>query len=474
MLICFFNCAIAQGIGKIFPSRLFIGFEVMNDRNRSEKVFERLKEVIPGGVNSPGRAFRGLLTPPIIAKRGEGALLYDEEEEGYIDYCSSWGSLIHGHAHPVIVDSAMKRLQAGSSFGMTTAIEEKLARKIKDRIPSIDKIRFVSSGTEATMSAIRLARGFTKRDAIVKFKGHYHGHSDYLLVQAGSFVLDVNQTATSKGIPQDFIRHTYVLPFNHTEAVRDFLREKGKEIACVIIEPVAGNMGVIPTSREFMEMLRKETEKTGTLLIFDEVITGFRVSFRGAQSLYPEKPDLTCFGKIIGGGFPAAAFGGREDIMNHLAPNGEVYQAGTLSGNPVAMEAGFAALTLTEADNFYEELERKTDLLTRPILQYIKDNNLNACLNRQGSMMTLFFGSKKVESFDDIQALDGAAFQKFFKFLIDKKILISPAQQEASFISMAHSDEQLEYTRDVILEFLNLWKEDALHQELACGTEIMS
>jgi len=327
-----------------------------------------------------------------------------------------------------------------------------LVGKIVDTMDSIEKIRFVNSGTEATMSAVRLARGFTNRKIIVKFNGNYHGHADFFLVQAGSGVTGLSSTSSSAGIPEDVVRHVISLPFNDTENVRTFLRNN--EIAAVILEPIAGNMGVVAATQEFIDMLRIETSRQKALLIFDEVITGFRVALKGAQSLYSVIPDLTCFGKVIGGGFPVAAFGGRAEIMDYLAPNGPVYQAGTLSGNPVAMEAGFQALKLLEEEGVYVNLQRKTDSITKPVRDYLKAHNISACIQSQGSMFTLFFGAKSVENQEVAKKLDLEKFAAFFRYMYAHGVYIPPSQFEAWFVSLAHEEKNLEKTRDLILEFL--------------------
>lgn len=423
-------------------------------RQKTEELYRRLCEVIPGGVNSPVRASLAMKQLPLVVSRAENDLIYDVDGKGYIDYCGSWGALIHGHCHPIILNAVEKRMRLGTSFGATTEVEEQLARKITEILPSIEKIRFVSSGTEATMSAIRLARGFTSRDLIVKFSGHYHGHADFFLVQAGSGVMGLT-ASSSKGIPEESIKHTINLPFNDLEAVKKTLQDPSlsNRIACVILEPIAGNIGVVPAKPEFIALLREETAKIGALLIFDEVITGFRVAHKGAQSLYKITPDLTCLGKIIGGGFPAAAFGGRKEIMDQLAPLGPIYQAGTLSGNPVAMEAGLQALKLLELPGFYDELERKTDLLLNPLKEWIQKNNTKTCIQRQGSMFTLFFGLGEVQNLEDARKLDGETYAKLFRFLFANGVYIPPLQQEAWFVSMAHEDKHLIRTRDFILTF---------------------
>lgn len=420
----------------------------------SEEIFHKLCQVIPGGVNSPVRSFKGLDTKPIVIASGKGDTIEDVDGNEYIDFCGSWGSLIHGHAHPKILGPVIERIKKGTSFGITTSIEQQLAAKILESLPSIEKIRFVSSGTEATMSAARLARGYTGRDLIVKFSGHYHGHADFFLVQAGSGVFNLNPQSSSAGVPDEIVKKTVCLPFNDLENVRQQLRHFKDQIAAVILEPITGNMGVVPASSEFIQMLRDETQKIGALLIFDEVITGFRVCKHGAQKLYSVTPDLTCLGKIIGGGFPAAAFGGKAEIMDFLAPKGPVYQAGTLSGNPVAMEAGYQALVLLDTPGFYEELEDKTKLLTDPIDAMIKKLKLNVCLQRSGSMFTLFFGRQKIENASDAKLVDNDRFAHFFRYMLNKGVYLPPSQHEAWFVSAAHTREHLEKTKELVIEYL--------------------
>lgn len=426
-------------------------------RAKTEEAYQKLSEVIPGGVNSPVRACIAMQQLPLIASHAEADLICDVDNKSYIDYCGSWGALIHGHAHPQILKAVEARMRKGTSFGVTTEVEELLARKIKNIVKSVEKVRFVSSGTEATMSAVRLARGFTSRDLVVKFSGNYHGHADFFLVQAGSGVMGLSPASSSRGIPEEMVKHTLSLPYNDIETAKNVLNDpkiRGN-IACVILEPIAGNMGVVKASLPFLKMLREETERNHTLLIFDEVISGFRVGKEGAQGLFGITPDLSCFGKIIGGGFPAAAFGGRKDIMDFLAPLGPVYQAGTLSGNPVAMEAGLQALALLEEPNFYESLQAKSDLLIEPLKECIKKKQLNACIQSVGSMFTLFFGLKEVNNLEDAKRLDGATYARFFRSLFNQGIYIPPLQQEAWFISAAHTEKHLLKTRDIILNFMN-------------------
>lgn len=392
-------------------------------RTISEEIYKKACSVIPGGVNSPVRAFKGLGMTPMIVASGSGDLVRDVDGNEYIDFCGSWGPLILGHAHPQIINAVCEQAKKGTSFGIATEIEEQLAAKIVGLIPSIEKIRFVSSGTEATMSAIRLARGFTGRSKIVKFKGHYHGHSDSLLAHS------------SLGIPASIEAETIVLPFNDFDAVRNLFRSsEGEMIAALIVEPIAGNMGVVLPETGFLELLRDETERAGALLIFDEVITGFRVGLQGAQGHYGIDPDLTCFGKIIGGGFPVAAFAGKAEIFNCLAPLGKVYQAGTLSGNPIAMRAGLETVQILEQKDFYQNLARKTDRFLGPI------RKLGVPLAEAGSMFNVI--------------LESEPFADFFRYLFDRGIYISPSCQEAWFMSAAHTDEHIDYASKTICEYL--------------------
>lgn len=429
----------------------------MKKRPKSQQIYDSLCKVIPGGVNSPVRSCKSMGQAPLVVERGFGDLIFDADGHAYIDYCGSWGALIHGHAHPAIVSAVSKRLEKGTSFGITTALEGEVAEEVVRLIDSIDKIRFVCSGTEATMTVARLARGYTKRDVIVKFSGNYHGHADFFLVQAGSGVLEVSPTASSAGIPEDIVKHTISLRYNDLAACQALFSHPNyrDRIAAVILEPVAGNMGVVPAEREFIHFLRRETEKMGALLIFDEVITGFRVQMLGAQKYYGVQPDLTCFGKIIGGGFPAAAFGGRREIMDCLAPLGSVYQAGTLSGNPIAMEAGLQSLRLLQRPGFYEELDRKTERLINPIQARIAEKKWNACIQRVGSMFTLFLGKRAVKNLDDALEVDGKLYAKMFRTLFDQGIYIPPSPHEAWFISDAHQEPHLEKTRNAILAFID-------------------
>jgi glutamate-1-semialdehyde 2,1-aminomutase len=427
------------------------GENQMKERKRSDEIFQSSCTVIPGGVNSPVRAFPGLSLTPLIVSSGKGDTLWDVDGNAYIDYCCSWGALILGHAFPKIVQGVCDQVQKGSSFGIATDSEKQLAQKLVSLLPHLEKVRFVSSGTEATMSAIRLSRGFTNRSLIVKFNGHYHGHVDALLIRAGSGVAHLNKEASSKGVTEETIKHTLSLPFNDLQRVSSFF-QSCDDLAAVIVEPVAGNMGVVPASLPFLQMLREETYKKGALLIFDEVITGFRVGLRGAQELYGITPDLSCYGKIIGGGFPVAAFGGRKEIMDHLAPLGEVYQAGTLSGNPIAMHAGYQTLQEIEKEGFYESLELKTKRFLGPIEAAMKKIG---CVQRQGSMFSLFFGPSKVTSKEDLASLDQERFKQFFRFLFERGVYIPPSPYETWFLSSAHTEEHLAKTQELILQFVN-------------------
>lgn len=426
----------------------------IRSRPNTQKIYKELCEVIPGGVNSPVRACRAMEQLPLVVDYAEGDMLYDVDGHAYIDYCGSWGALVHGHAHPILVEAIQKRAALGTSYGITTALEKELATEVIRCMPSIESIRFVSSGTEATMSAIRLARGYTRRELIVKFDGHYHGHADAFLVKAGSGVAELSESS-SQGIPQASVQNTLSLPFNDLKAVEKLFNSRhAKNIAAVILEPIAGNMGVVPAEKAFLNFLRKKTQECGALLILDEVISGFRVALGGAQSLYGIQPDLTCLGKIVGGGLPAAAFGGRREIMEQLAPVGPIYQAGTLSGNPLAMAAGLNALKLLQKPHFYENLQKKQELLIQPIIEHIQNKNLACCVQAVGSMFTLFFGKKQIQNSADVHQLDTTQYKRFFQYLFQEGIYFPPSQHEAAFISSAHSEENLKRTRDTILNYL--------------------
>ena len=419
----------------------------------SSKIYKDLCDVIPGGVNSPVRSCHEVGQNPLVAAYAQGDMIYDVDGRGFIDFCCSWGPLIHGHAHPEILRVAKARLDLGTTFGVTTPIEGQLARKILQHMPWIDKLRFVSSGTEATMTAARLARGYTGRKFIVKFGGNYHGHADFFLVQAGSGVFGLNPSSTSAGIPEEIVKHTICLIYNDINGVEAFLEERGHEIAALIIEPVSANMGVVPPKPGFLQMLRKKTAEKGIVFIIDEVITCFRLGLQGAQGRYGVEADLTCLGKIVGGGFPAAAFGGKKEIMDCLAPLGSVYQAGTLSGNPVAMEAGLKTIQMLEEPGFYERLQEKANIILNPVAQVV-EHKKDVCLQAVATLFTLFFGKKRVESMIDGKQLDTERYGRFFRYMFDSGIYIPPSQYEAWFISAAHTDEHLAYTRDKMIAFL--------------------
>lgn len=415
--------------------------------NRSTTLFNEAKDFIPGGVNSPVRAFNGVGGDPIFFDRGEGAYLYDVDGNKYIDYVGSWGPMILGHANPIIIDAVKAVLDKGLGFGAPTEIETSLAKKVCQIVPSIDLVRMVSSGTEATMSAIRLARGFTGRDKILKFEGCYHGHSDSLLVKAGSGALTLG-VPTSPGVPSDLAKHTLTLEYNNLEVVEDLFLEMGEEIGCIIVEPIAGNMNCIPPKEGFLEGLRKICDKYETVLIFDEVMTGFRVALGGAQEVYNVTPDLTALGKVIGGGLPVAAFGGRRDIMNQIAPIGPIYQAGTLSGNPLSMASGLAMLTALEEDkSFYKNLGRRAEYLVQGIISEAKARDIQMTSNCVGGMFGMFFSNEeKVTNFSQASSCNIELFKKFFQEMIKQGVYLAPSAYEAGFLSNAHTDEDLDKT----------------------------
>jgi len=414
--------------------------------SQSEALFARAKQSIPGGVNSPVRAFRGVGGTPCFIAKGEGSRLFDVDGNEYIDYIGSWGPLITGHRPKPVIDAIRSVLELGTSFGAPTGREVELAELIIDAVPSIEMVRLVNSGTEACMSAIRLARGFTGRDLTIKFEGCYHGHVDSLLVKAGSGLATLSLPDTA-GVPKAFSDSTIALPFNDLDRVETAFRERGDRIASVIVEPVAGNMGCVPPEPGFLEGLRSLTQQYGALLILDEVMTGFRLSRGGAQQLYGIRPDLTTLGKIIGGGLPIAAYGGRADIMNYVAPVGPVYQAGTLSGNPLAVTAGIAMLRyLEDHPETYDALERNSAELT----SYVPPD---ACLNRVGSMATFFFQAGPVKNYEGAKRSDTGRFGRFFHYLLERGVYFPPSQFEAAFISAAHSPEDIAYTKRVIRDF---------------------
>jgi len=412
----------------------------------SDPLFQDAQRYIPGGVNSPVRAFKGVGGDPIFIRRAEGAYLHGEDGRRYIDYVGSWGPMLAGHAHPHVLEAVRRAIGDGLSFGAPTAIETRLAERICRLMPSIELVRMVSSGTEATMSAIRLARGFTGRDMIVKFEGCYHGHSDSLLVKAGSGALTLG-VPTSPGVPAALAALTLTLPYNDAAAVAAAFKEYPSDIACVIVEPVAGNMNCVPPAPGFLQALRDQCTRHGALLIFDEVMTGFRVAKGGAQALYGIAPDLTTLGKIIGGGMPVGAFGGKRAVMQKIAPLGPVYQAGTLSGNPVAMAAGLAMLDLLEAPGFHADLERKTRLLVEGMAKAAQDAGIPFVYNAVCGMFGLYFTREpKVSNFAQVMASDVDAFRHFFHGMLREGVYLAPSAFEAGFVSSAHSEADIQAT----------------------------
>ena len=408
--------------------------------------FEKAKEYIAGGVNSPVRAFKSVGGAPVFFERGSGAYLYDTEGRSYIDYVGSWGPMILGHAHPAVIARVQEVMANGLSFGAPTTLETDLARKICTIIPSIETVRMVNSGTEAAMSAIRLARGFTGRDRIIKFEGCYHGHADALLVKAGSGALTLG-VPTSPGVPADTASHTLTLAFNDAAQVEDVFRAIGEQVAAVIVEPVAGNMNCIPGSQVFLDTLRRACDRYGSILIFDEVMTGFRVALEGAQSIYGITPDLTLLGKVIGGGMPVGAFGGRREIMDHLAPDGPVYQAGTLSGNPVAMTAGLATLELVSKPGFFAGLTDNLGNLLSGLKQAADTSAISISTNQAGAMFGLFFtADTQVTTYRQATACNQELFNRFFHGMLDRGIYLAPSSYEAGFISSAHGALEIEQT----------------------------
>jgi glutamate-1-semialdehyde 2,1-aminomutase len=413
---------------------------------QSETLFNRAKQSIPGGVNSPVRAFRGVGGIPRFIARGEGSHIFDVDGNEYIDYVCSWGPLLFGHRPKPVIDAITTALELGTSFGAPTGAEVELAELIIDAVPSIEMVRLVNSGTEACMSAIRLARGFTGRDLTVKFEGCYHGHVDSLLVKAGSGLATLSLPDTA-GVPAAFSETTIAVPYNDLDAVEAMFRKTGDRVACVIVEPVAGNMGCVPPEPGFLEGLRRITQKYGALLIFDEVMTGFRLSRGGAQQVYGVTPDLTTLGKIIGGGLPLAAYGGRAEIMRKIAPEGPVYQAGTLSGNPLAVAAGIAMLRhIEDQPGIYDALEKAGAELTA-------ETPPGITVNRAGSMVTFFFNEGPVRNYEEAKKSDTAAFGKFFHHSLDRGVYLPPSQFEAMFISAAHTPRDIAFTKSAIAEF---------------------
>ncbi len=413
--------------------------------NKSERLYKEACALIPGGVNSPVRAFKSVGATPVFIEKGDGALMYDADGNTYIDYVGSWGPLILGHRHPAVIGALRECLEIGTSFGAPTERETDLARLIVEALPAMDMVRLVNSGTEATMSAIRVARGYTERHKIIKFAGCYHGHADFLLIKAGSGALTMG-VPTSPGVPPGTADNTIVAPFNDLEAVKEIFAAAGEEIAAIILEPVAGNMGLVPPVPGFLAGLREITRQYGALLIFDEVMTGFRLAYGGAQIRYNIEPDLTCLGKIIGGGMPVGAYGGKREIMSRVAPSGPIYQAGTLSGNPLAVTAGIATLKELQKPGVYEELEAKSARLDAGLRQAAAEAGLELTFNRVGSMLCTFFTPQPVTDFTSACRADTEQFGTFFRAMLEEGVYLAPAQFEAAFMSLVHTDEQIDHT----------------------------
>lgn len=414
-------------------------------RSRSEAAFQEARQVLPGGVNSPVRAFRSVGGNPVFMERASGAYIWDIDGNHYVDYVGTWGPAILGHAHPQVIKRIREVAEHGTSFGAPTLIETELARLVIDMVPSIEKVRFVNSGTEAVMSAIRLARAYTGRTKIIKFEGCYHGHSDYLLVKAGSGAA-THGVPDSAGVPATTAAETLNACFNDLESVQMLCEANPGQIAGILIEPVAGNMGCVPPEPGFLEGLRKLATETGACLIFDEVMTGFRVAPGGAQQRYGVTPDITCLGKIIGGGLPVGAYGGKKEIMAQVAPDGPMYQAGTLSGNPLAMAAGLETLKLLQQPGVYEQLEKITHLLCREMGELLKQKGIPHYTTQVGSMMTLFFTENPVKNYQDVCTFDRDRFNRYFWGMLDNGVYLAPSQFEAAFVSLSHTDAEIQKT----------------------------
>ncbi len=411
----------------------------------STKFFEKAKHMIPGGVNSPVRACKSVGAEPIFVEYGSGSWIWDVDGNSYLDFVCSWGPLILGHCHPEVVTAVKKAAETGSSFGIPTWNEVKLAEMIVQAVPSIEKVRLVNSGTEATMSAVRLARGYTGRKKIIKFNGCYHGHADSFLVKAGSGVATLGIPG-SPGVPEEIVQNTVAVPFNDKKILQEVLDKEGDDVACIIVEPVPANMGVVLPDDDFLPFLRKITEDRGIVLIFDEVITGFRLSLGGAQDYFDIMPDLTCLGKIIGGGLPVGAYGGRSEIMNHIAPDGPVYQAGTLSGNPIATAAGIKTLEILSRPGTYESLQNKMDYLAEELKVLGKKYGIKCTIQKVASMMTCFFGQDgPIKNFDQASKSDTEFYGKYFRQMLQNGVYIAPSQFEAAFVSLAHSWDDLDF-----------------------------
>ncbi len=418
-----------------------------------ERLFEQAKRYIPGGVDSPVRAFQAVGGTPVFLERGSGARIHDVAGREYIDYVGSWGPLIAGHAHPRVVKALTEQVKKGTSFGTPCELETGLARRVVERVPACEKVRFVSSGTEATMSAIRLARGATGRDRVIKVAGCYHGHVDSLLVNAGSGVMTLGIPG-SPGVPEALASLTDVVPFNDVQAVAGVLESKPGQVACMIVEPIAGNMGVVPPTDGYLHRLRELTREHGVVLIFDEVMTGFRVDRGGAQALYDVDPDLSCFGKVIGGGLPVGAYGGRAELMDRVAPTGPVYQAGTLSGNPLAMRAGIETLDILDEPGAYERLETVSRRLDEGLRAAAREAGVAVTLNRVGSMLTAFFTDAPVTRFEQASACDTVRYAKFFHAMLKRGVYLAPSPFEAAFVSLAHGEAELSATAQAASEAL--------------------
>ena len=421
----------------------------------SSTLYSSAKEVMPGGVNSPVRAFNAVGGEPLFIKSGKGSQIIDVDGNKFIDYVASWGPLIFGHAHPRVVEAIIRQAELGTSYGASTELEIELAEKVVSAIPSVEVVRMVNSGTEAVMSALRLARGITGRDKIVKFEGCYHGHSDSLLVKAGSGLVSLG-IPECPGIVSSLAEKTLNLSYNDAEGVRDLFEREGKNIAALIVEPIAGNMGVIPPIPGFLQTLREETKKAGALLIFDEVISGLRVSLGGAQKLFGITPDITCMGKIIGGGLPVGAYGASKEVMDHISPVGSIYQAGTLSGNPLAMAAGNVILDLLSEPRVYELLEEKSKKLCDGFQKNTQELGISAQFTRVGSMFSMFFTDQPVTNFESVKTCDTKFFKNYFNGLLEEGIYIAPSQFEAGFMSAIHSDKEIEQTIDANLKALKV------------------
>ncbi|OWZ83591.1 glutamate-1-semialdehyde 2,1-aminomutase [Natranaerobius trueperi] len=415
----------------------------------SQKMYSKAKELMPGGVNSPARAFNSVNEDPLFIKKGTGSKVYDEDDNEYIDYVASYGPLILGHNHQRVINAIRDQLDSGTGYGSPTEIENLMAKQVIEAVPSIEKVRMVNSGTEATMSALRLARGYTGKNKIIKLAGCYHGHSDSLLIKAGSGVTTLG-LPDSPGIPTSIAENTIIAPYNDLQTMENIFKEFGDDIAGIILEPVAGNMGVVPPLEGYLAGLKEITEQYGALLIFDEVMTGFRVSYGGAQEYYGVTPDLTCLGKVIGGGMPVGAYGGKKEIMEKIAPDGPIYQAGTLSGNPIAMRAGYETLKVLKQAETYQKISKQSDKLANGLKDIKEKTNARVTINQVESMVGLYFTNEQVYNFETAANADNDMFAKFFREMLKAGIYLAPSQYEAMFVSLAHSDEDMENTLDAV------------------------